>query len=196
VTSVQVPGQRTERRRQPVSVQPPYLYLAWGVAWLVGLGVMWLDVRDQHPYRGPAAFSFVVLGVLLAAAIALTVITMNPITKRMGGDAEKRGQLYGLSWPVAFLTMFFFFGALSAHGASAKTMGLVGAGVPMLLTAVLYASGGAVWLDRIMFGTGCWLAVVTAVGVWTGPVGVLLVEAIAGGAGFLLIGGYLARRGP
>ncbi|MGH2888800.1 MAG: hypothetical protein ACRDNJ_04140, partial [Solirubrobacteraceae bacterium] len=153
---------------------------------------MWVDVRDHHPYRGPAAVSFVVLGVLLAAAIALTVITMIPIAKRMGGDAERRGQLYGVSWPVAYLTMFFIFGALGAHGASPETMGLVGAAVPMLLTAVLYAAGGAVWLDRTMFVTGCWLALVTAVGVWTGPVGVLLVEAVAGGGGFLLVGGYLA----
>lgn len=187
-------GQRVERGRRSVSLQPSYLYLAWGAAWLVGLGVMWLDVRNQHPYRGPAPASFVVLGVLLAAAIVLTVITMIPVAKRMGRDAERRGQLYGASWAVAYLTMFFVLGALGAHGASPRTMGLVGAGIPMLLTAVLYVAGGATWLDRTMFVTGCWLALVTAVGMWTGSVGVLLVEAVAGGGGFLLVGGYLAAQ--
>ena len=44
-----------------------------------------------------------------------------------------------------------------------------------------------------MFALGVWLIGVAAVGAWTGPVGVLLVEALAGGGGSLALAGYLGR---
>ena len=50
-------------------------------------------------------------------------------------------------------------------------------------------------LPRIeMFALGGWLALVCAAAAWTGPVTVLLVEAVAGGGGFLLTALLLAGR--
>lgn len=46
----------------------------------------------------------------------------------------------------------------------------------------------------MVFAMGCWLALVTAVGAWTGPVKVLALEAFAGGGGFLLMACYLGYR--
>ena len=45
-----------------------------------------------------------------------------------------------------------------------------------------------------MFTLGAWLALVAAAGAWTGPVTVLLVEALAVGGGFLLASAVLAPR--
>jgi len=44
----------------------------------------------------------------------------------------------------------------------------------------------------VMFGVGMWLLLVAAAGAWTGPVGSLLTDAVAGGGGFLLTAGWLA----
>jgi hypothetical protein len=56
-------------------------------------------------------------------------------------------------------------------------------------------ASAAIWIDRPMFVTGTWLVLVVAAGAWTGPVTLLLVEAVGAGGGFLLLAGYLARQG-
>jgi hypothetical protein len=50
------------------------------------------------------------------------------------------------------------------------------------------------WLDRVMFWLGGWALVVAAAGAWTGPVGVLFMDAVAGGGGFLAAAALLAWR--
>jgi hypothetical protein len=39
-----------------------------------------------------------------------------------------------------------------------------------------------------------WSLLVAAIGAWTGPVGVLFMDAVAGGGGFLVAAAVLARR--
>src|SRR5215472_5043507 len=49
---------QTERStQQALRIRYAPIYLAWGVAWLVGLGAMWLSVRGQRPYSGPSGVS-------------------------------------------------------------------------------------------------------------------------------------------
>jgi hypothetical protein len=186
--------QTQERTQEALTVALPPLYAAWGVAWLVGFGAMWLSVRDQRPYRGPAAASAVILAVLLLAATAVTIVLVTRATRGVGGSSEFQGRIYGLSWLIGFVGLFAFEGALAQHGASDEVMGLVGAAGPLFVTSLIYVLGAAIWLDRPMFALGGWLALVAAVGVWTGPVTVLLVEALAAGGGFLLAAGLLRRR--
>ena len=53
---------------------------------------------------------------------------------------------------------------------------------------------GAMWLDWVMFCLGAWELVVAAAGAWTGPAGVLFMDAVAGGGGFLAAAALLAWR--
>ena len=85
-------------------------------------------------------------------------------------------------------------GALAHQGADSAVLGLVSAAGPLLVTSLIYLTGAAIWLDRAMLTIGAWLAFVAAAGVWTGPITVLLVNALAGGGGFLVVAGYLAWR--
>lgn len=183
--------------RRSLQVRLPQLYAAWGTAWLLGLGAMWLSVRGQDPYRGPGVPSAVVLGVLLAAAILVTVVTVARATKGVQGVSELQGRLYGLSWPVGFAAWFAIMGGAAHQGANDQVLGLLGASGPLLVTSVIYLVGAAIWLDRSMSAMGVWLALVVAVGAFTGPVTVLLLDAVAGGGGFLAVASYLAvRRRP
>jgi hypothetical protein len=184
----------TEDTRRSLAVRVPQLYASWGVAWLIGLGVMWLSVRGQAPYRGPSAGSAILLGVLLLGAVAVTIFTIVRATSGIQGQSANQGTIFGLAWPIGFASLYLLEGALAHQGASGTVLGLFGAAGPLLVTSLIYLVGAAIWLDRAMFTMGAWLAVVAAVGVWTGPVTVLLVNAVAGGGGFLVMAGYLAWR--
>jgi hypothetical protein len=182
--------------RDELAVKQPRLYAAWGVAWLIGLGAMWLSVRGQHPYRAPAGWSVAILAVLIVAAVAVTMITTSQATRGIGGASARQAMIYGLCWPAGFAALFVIEGALSHAGANGKVMGVVGATGPLLVTGLIYAVAAAIWLDRTMFGFGVWLLAVAAAAAWAGPVGALAAGALAGGGGFLAVAAYLARKQP
>ena len=52
-----------DHARQRLMVNQPLIYGAWGAAWLIGCGAMWLSVLGQHPFRGAAGWASAVLGV-------------------------------------------------------------------------------------------------------------------------------------
>ncbi len=186
--------QTRQHTRDALRIRLPWVYAAWGAAWLVGLGAMWLSVRGQKHFHGPSTASAVLLGILIVAAIVVTMVVVVRATRGIEGTSEMQGRLYGLSWPIGFAALFAIEASLASHGASDAVMGLIGAAGPLLITAVIYLVASAIWLDRSMFALGGWLAVVTGVGVQTGPVTVLLVEALAGGGGFLVAAAVVSRR--
>ncbi|MGH3445893.1 MAG: hypothetical protein ACRDPB_11005, partial [Nocardioidaceae bacterium] len=165
-----------------------------GVAWLLGFGAMWLSVRDQQPYRGPSVSAGVLLGVLLVAAITFTAVTVGRATHGVEGVSQVQGRMFGLAWPIGFAALFAIEGALGRYGGSSVVLGMIGAAGPLLVTSLVYLAGAATWRDVPMFAIGCWLALVAATGVWAGPVGVLLVEALGAGGGFLAMATLLAWR--
>ena len=182
------------RTREALQVRLPPMYAAWGVAWLAGIGVMWLSVRAQRPYRGPSAAAVGLLAALIVAAIVVSVVISARSARGVHGPSVLQRRIYGLSWPIGFASLFAIESSLAGHGASAAVMGIIGAAGPVLVTSLIYLVGAAMWLDRSMFALGAWLALVAAVGAATGPITVLLVEALAGGGGFLLAAAVVARR--
>ena len=101
---------------------------------------------------------------------------------------------WGLAWLIGFGALFAIIGAASHFGASAKVMGVLGAAGPLLLVGLIYMVAAGMWLDRVMFWLGVWALVVAAAGAWTGPVGVLFMDAVAGGGGFLAASALTAWR--
>jgi hypothetical protein len=177
-----------------LAINQPRLYGVWGVAWLIGLGSMWLSVRGQHPYAGPSGVSETILGVLIGLALVASTVIVGRATHGVGGMSARQGMLYGLSWAAGLAAVFTIDGALAHAGASARVMGVAGAAGPLLVTGLIYVVASAIWLDRVMFGVGLWLLAITAAGAWTGPVGLLLTGALAGGGGFLAGAALLTFR--
>lgn len=187
--------QTSQQAGAALRVRLPLLYLIWGAAWLIGLGAMWLSAHGQHPYRGPSGGSSAVLGVLIVAATVSTALVAARATGGIGGTSAQRWRIYGLSWPVGFGAVFTIFGAVAHLGAGPRVMGVLYACGPFLVTGLIYLLGAAITLDQSMFWLGIWLALVGAVGAWTGPVTVLAIGAVAGGGGFL-VAAFLCHQLP
>ena len=180
--------------RERLVVNQPLIYGVWGVAWLIGCGAMWLSVLGQHPFRGAAGWASAILGVGICLAIVATAITTGRASRGIGGVSARQGMMYGLSWPAGFGALFTIIGAASHFGASPEVMGVLGAAGPLVLVGLIYMLAAGMWLDRVMFSLGTWELLVAAIGAWTGPVGVLLMDAVAGGGGFLVAAALLAWR--
>jgi len=183
-----------DHARERLMVNQPLIYGAWGLAWLIGCGAMWLSVLGQHPFRGAAGWASAVLGVGIGLAIVVTAIATVRASSGVGGVSARQGMMFGLAWPVGFAALFIIIGAAAHFGASAKVMGVLGAAGPLLLVGLIYMVAAGMWLDRVMFFLGAWELVVAAAGAWTGPVGVLFMDAVAGGGGFLAAAALLAWR--
>ncbi len=177
-----------------IEVRADLLFLAWGLAWSVGYLSLWWSTRGQEPYTGPAAWAGATLGAAMLLAAAVTAVHIIRASAGLSGRSSRAGLLYGLTWPVAFVTWQSLMGAVVGLGLSDEAAGLLYAAGPGLLVAVIYCLSSVVWEESALFVVGAWLAVTTAVAVWTGPATATLVLGAVGGTGFL-VGVALARRG-
>ena len=73
-----------DHARQRLMVNQPLIYGAWGVAWLIGCGAMWLSVLGQHPFRGAAGWVSAILGTGIVLAIVATAITTGRANREIG----------------------------------------------------------------------------------------------------------------
>jgi hypothetical protein len=183
-----------DHARERLTVNQPLIYGVWGAAWLIGCGAMWLSVLGQHPFRGAAGWAAAILGVGIGLAVVATAVTASRATRGIGGVSARQGMIYGLSWPAGFAALFAIIGAVGHFGASPKVLGVLGAAGPLLLVGLIYVLAAGMWLDWVMFWLGAWELLVAAIGAWTGPVGVLFGDAVAGGGGFLAAAALLAWR--
>ncbi len=182
------------RTRRALAVDGSVLYGSWGTAWLIGYLVLWLSVRGHATYRTPATWTFLVMGACLAAALAVSVITMGRAMRGVTGASSTAGRLYGWAWLVAFTCVYSIIGGLAHAGASEAVIGLFASAAPVLVVSIMYLVGGALWHNWTMFVVGAWLALVNGVAVMFGVVTFDLLMATAGGGGFLVAAAYEARK--
>lgn len=165
----------------------PVILSAWGLALLLGYGVIWLSVRGQHPYTGPTPTSLLVLTLLVAAAAVTTVIVAGRALTGIGGVAAVQRRVHYLALVVGYAGIFALEGALAHAGASDSLLGVYGAVAPMLVTGVVVAASPAVWQNWSTRGLGAWLAIVAASAGYAGPAGVWGVAGLAAGVGFFVV---------
>jgi hypothetical protein len=186
--------QSADHARSRLMVNQPLIYGAWGVAWLVGCGTMWLSVLGQQPFRGAPGWAAAVLGTGIGLAAVVTGIATVRASSGVGGVSARQGMMFGLAWPAGFAALFLILGAAAHLGAGPSAIGVLGAAGPLLVTGLIYLVGAALWLDPVMFWLGAWALLVAAGGAWAGPAGALLTDAVAGGGGFLVAAALVAWR--
>ncbi len=180
---------------QDLDVDPAIFLVPWGVAWLVGYGLLFLRYGpdERVPLSMPGWLPILTLYALLVAAAAVTGVAGFRASRGVAGESAERGTMYGWSWFMAFAG----FGVLSSRFEPylpEAQFGLLMGSLPVLITAILYMSGGAVWRDRHQFGFGVWLSVINAGGVLAGPGWHSLVVSLLGGGGMLASAAYQHSR--
>jgi hypothetical protein len=182
-----------ERARRELRVSHPVIFIAGGVAWLLGYGAIWLSVRGQHPYQGPAPEAAIIQVVLIGFAVAITASIISRATSGVGGLSAVQRRVSILAFVSGMVAVLVLEAAIDHAGASRSVVfGVYQAAAPVLVAGVVYAANSAVRLNWTLLGLGLWLVAVAAGGAFAGPVGVWAVTALAGGLGYLL----MAALGP
>ena len=140
---------RREAERE-LEVRPPWLVLTAAVVVLVAYGVVWLSVRNQHPYVGPAGWA---PGVLYGTIIAWAVLNVVVLGRRLSGRSSPQQRFEAVMFAAIWISVCIFEGALAHEGVSkAVAYGIWPAVAPLIavgLAALLVvARGGQLWQRR------------------------------------------------
>ena len=182
--------QTTQQTRRKLAPAQPWLLTIRAVMVLAVLGACWLNVRGQHPYRGPTSAAAPFVGVFVIANFLATVTVRKRATAGVSGKSRLR------PWEITVLTLawiavFAVIGALAGTGVSpAIVYSLIPLTVPLILAGLAWAGINAARADWRPCGAGAGVAVAGAVGLFAGPAGAWAVD----GAGLftVLLGSAIA----
>lgn len=167
---------------------------AWGIAWLVSLGLVWLQVRGQDPYRGPSTWVLIVLACSMIAAMFVTGDRVRRATAGVHGATARRGRLYGIGWGAGVSAGLFMVATVGVAGAGPAVIGVLVVTIQLLVAGLMYICGAALFGGRITLVLGCWLVALGALAGFAGPVGAAAIGAVGGGGGLLVAAGLAWRR--
>lgn len=170
--------------REQTRVSSTALFTAWGFAFMAAYGALYLGYDRQA--QTPRGWSMLVLAVCVVGAMVFTGVHIARRTAGIRGQSARVGAMYGWAWVFCFLFAMVIFGAVGAAGAPPLAMSILTNAVSLLIVAALYMAGGALWQEWRMFALGAWFAVIGAIAAVVMPPDGYLVQAIAGGGGFLV----------
>jgi hypothetical protein len=181
--------QARDRARRELAVRRPVLFLIWGVVVFVGYGAMWLSVRGQHPYHGPAWQALLLAFLLFLAAAGASANVLDQAASGVGGRSELQRGIFAVALLAGFAALELEKQALVQAGASRPLAALLGEAIPLLTAGLVLVASCAVTgrLDWPRLIIGSWLLAVAVGGAWAGVVTNLAVCALAGGAGIVLM---------
>ena len=167
--------QQTRRRLEPAQ---PWLLVIRAVGVLVVLGACWLNVRGQHPYKGPTSAVGPFVVVFVIANFFATVGVRRRATAGVSGKSRLRpAEITVLA--LAWIAVFLIIGGMSIAGVSgAAIYTLVPLTVPLILGGLAWAAINAARKDWRPFGVGLGVAVVGAVGLLAGVVAAWAVDGV------------------
>lgn len=176
-----------------LSPDPRLLYWPWGVAWLVGFGLLYLrhGPDDRALVAMPGWLPLATLFTLMAVALLISGVSGARAVRHVRGESSAKGAQYGFAWFLGFAGISVTAGRVSDH-LPPEQVGLLWAGLSVGFVGAMYLAGGAIWGERDLAILGVWVAVINVVGVVAGPGWHSLVIAAAGGGG-LLVAGAIAR---
>ena len=160
-------------------------YLAWGVAWLIGFGALWVSGRSDNG-QSPVWALNVFYACILAAAVVSTIIGVRAGQGTRSASSWS-GAIYGVAWFCSFpVGLFMVAWFCRTYGIDMANAGLMFTSVSVFIVGTLYIAGAAIWQDRSLLIIGLWMLALTVVGTIAGLPQAYLVMALAGGGGMVV----------
>lgn len=165
--------------RRSLDFRAPWVSLVAAVVVLAGFGIVWLDVRDQHPFTGPSPASLAVFYALIALRIATVIYSYARARTGISGRSVKVQSEEAIVMIGVLLVCYLaLIGIANNSGSHGK-----GFYWSLFLTGTLIAPA-AIWAGRSAFHKS-WHEVALAVSVAL----IAALAAIAGPRGMWLVNG-------
>jgi len=177
-----------EQREMPrrMARQIPWILLAWGIAWFVGFGMLWLIDGARPMFSVPLVVSVAVfIGVQIGAVVVSAIIgARSGRGIKSSPAAAFTGTVYGVTASAAFFSMWVFAAGLQANGMDKDLQTIFFPTAMGIVIAILYSIAGAIWhaIPAIVMGAG--ILVVSLIAPFFGYPNHYLFLALAGGAVF------------
>ena len=136
--------------------------------------------------RLPWVLAGAIIGVLLAAATVVSIVTGERADRGVRGPSRAAGAMYGWSWTLGFCTLGAVNTGVTRLELPHDAVTLLSSGSSLLLIGVLSLAAGALFQDRFQYGLGLWMLVTAASSVFVGVAGNFAVVSLAGGGGLPL----------
>ncbi|GAA1338159.1 hypothetical protein [Arthrobacter roseus] len=170
---------RTGRTLQPrVALQ----YAIWGTAWLIGYGVLHGSSHGWLPLEYSTAL--IIFGVALFLGVASSIGLSIAVSIGIRGDSAFQGAVYGWTWMLAFVVVFFAASRIAQMGADQQFNGMMVNALAVLVVGMMYMFGGALWRDIPMLVLGIWFLLVNVMALIAGPEQFITVYLTLGVGGF------------
>ncbi|MCL3861625.1 hypothetical protein [Actinotalea sp. K2] len=177
-----------QRRRveSATDVDGRLLFGVWGVAWLLGFGLLWSVSRDEPLLDLSIGIALAIFTALLLSAVVITTIHTATRSVGVSGASATQGAMYGWAWFLGFGGIGALGYALGRLDVEPATLSTVMTVASTLLVGALYMAGGAIWQDRNQFALGAWIALSSIAAAVVGFPHLLLLMSLAGGGGMLI----------
>ncbi|MDR1634011.1 MAG: hypothetical protein LBS27_03630 [Bifidobacteriaceae bacterium] len=187
--------QSRDRARRALKVNNGLFYGVWAVALGGGYLTLWAATR-LRPQNWAPAWAFVMFGVLIAGAIALSILHSASRMAAIRGPRRWTWAAWGCAWGAAFAGGMQAATVIAQEIASVAVAIAVYNTVSCLIVGCLYMGAGSMLGEKAMYGIGAWMVVVAAVGavvaVRVDQPTAYLVIALASGGG-LAAGAVISR---
>ncbi|MGB4134928.1 MAG: hypothetical protein WA971_00060 [Microbacterium sp.] len=184
--------QRTVAGRMAAFV--PWILVAWGIAWLAGFLVLWVDASQRPGTTQPSLWAGLTFGLLLAVAGIASAVLGIRSDRGLRGTRENAivGIVYGNLWWLGSFAIWAIGLALAKAGMPGALLGIFYPSAFIFYAGIMYVMSGLIWRAYPMMVLGVWSVVISAAGAFVPQPTHYLVYALAGGGAFLLVAGWSA----
>lgn len=171
-TAAQMIEETAMRARRQFDPASPLAALLGAGVFLFGYGAVWLSMRDQHVYTGPAGWSVALLYGLIAVAAIVGAVVSRRASTGVGGRARRQMRAAAAATLAAGVGAWMVQGALRYLGVSFRIVyGVYGPTVPLIALAAAgagYAAAREKWPE---LGLGIAVIIIAAASTFFGPRG-------------------------
>jgi hypothetical protein len=168
--------------------QIPWILLAWGIAWLVGYGMLWLIDGAKPAFSVPIVPAVITFAVLLVVATVISAVIGSRAGRgiRTTPAATFTGATFGITCSVAFISIYVLAAGLAANGMGVELQTIFFGSGMALIIGLMYLVAGAIWHAVPSIVMGGLMVIVALIAPFFGYPNHYLFLSIAGGAVFLV----------